>query len=146
MYHHILSAYYYATGDMAESLFHLEVNLDGIDKESLVKRVEGNKYISALTNAIYIADKIGEHRKSVQYLSALKEFALTTKSNEDLSIKLFSSISSIELSIYLRKGDFEKANVTAQKVTDKLQKYGDKIVPVRRAFLEYKMDDRLFLL
>lgn len=139
LYHHILSAYYYATGDMAESLFHLEVNLDGIDKGALVKRVEGNKYISALTNAIYIADKIGEHRKSVQYLSALKEFALTTKSNEDLSIKLFSSISSIELSIYLRKGDFEKANVTAQTVTDKLQKYGDKIVPVRRAFLEYKM-------
>ncbi len=139
LYHHILSAYYYAVGNMAESLFHLEINLNGIDKDSLVKRVDANKYVSALTNAIYIADKIGEYRKSVEYLAVLKDFAASTKSNEDLSIKLFSSISSIELSIYLRKGDFTKASKTAETVTDKLTEYGDKVVPVRRAFLEYKM-------
>jgi PIN domain nuclease of toxin-antitoxin system len=139
LYHHVLSAYYYAIGDLSSSLKHLEVNLAGIEKEDLAKRVEANKYVSALTNAIYITDKIGEHRKSVEYLAQLKMFAASTKSNEDLSIKLFSSISSIELSISLRKGDFNSALKTAHNVSNKLDEYGDKIVPIRRAFLEYKM-------
>lgn len=139
LYHHILSAYYYAIGELSSSLMHLEVNIGGVDKKDLAKRVEANQYVSALTNAIYIADKIGQHRKSVEYLAQLKMFTASTKSNEDLSIKLFSSISSIELSISLRKGDFSAAQKTAHTVANKLEEYGEKIVPIRRAFLEYKM-------
>jgi hypothetical protein len=139
LYHHLLSAYYYAIGELRNSLTHLEINLKAVNEDDLEKRVEANKYISGLTNAIYITDKIGEFKKSSEYLCELKKFAASAKSNEDLSIKLFSSISSIELSMYLRKGDFTNANKTANEVTNKLLEYGDKVVPIRRAFLEYKM-------
>lgn len=139
LYHHILSAYYYAIGQLPNSLLHLEQNMSGIDKKELGKRFEANKYVSMLTNAIYIADKIGRHRDSLRYLGELKKFASTVQSNEDLSIKLFSSISSIELSMNLRKGDFESARFVAQNVEKELNRYDYKVAPVRRAFLEFKL-------
>ncbi|MFK7786337.1 MAG: hypothetical protein AB8B56_14555 [Crocinitomicaceae bacterium] len=139
LYHHVLSAYYYATGQLALSLEELEVNLGTTDQATLGKKLEANKYISALTNAIYIADKIGNHRKSTQYLNDLKKFGATFSANEDLSIKLFSSVSSIELSMFLRKGDFIKAVQSVGKIESELEHYGDKVIPIRRAFLEFKI-------
>lgn len=139
LYHHVLSAYYYATGQLEKSLDQLEVNLGTTDQSTLAKKMEANKYISALTNAIYIADKIGNHRKSTQYLNELKKFGSTLAANEDLSIKLFSSVSSIELSMYLRKGDFQNATSSADKIEKELEHYDEKIVPIRRAFLEFKI-------
>ncbi|NVK64514.1 MAG: hypothetical protein HWE22_07990 [Flavobacteriales bacterium] len=139
LYHHALSAYYYAIGQMEKSLNHLEINLGATDQKLLSKKMEANKYFSALTNAIYIADKIGDYRKSTQYLNELKKFGATLSVNEDLSIKLFSSVSSIELSMYLRKGDFESAMKCTENVELKLTHYDDKIVPIRRAFLEFKV-------
>ena len=139
MYHHVLSAYYYATGKLVKSLEELEMNLNATDQTVLGKKMEANKYISALTNAIYIADKIGDHRKSTYYLNVLKKFGATMESNEDLSIKLFSSVSSIELSLFLRKGDFQAATNSIQTIEEELVHYDEKIVPIRRAFLEFKL-------
>lgn len=139
LYHHILSAYYYAIGKLSDSLEHLELNLNSTDESVLGRKMEANKYISALTNAIYIADKIGDYRKSIHYLNDLKKFGATLEANEDLSIKLFSSVSSIELSLFLRKGDFQAASNSVQNVEDELLHYDDKIVPIRRAFLEFKI-------
>jgi len=139
LYHHVLSAYYYATGQLSKSLDELQINLGRTDQSTLGKKLEANKYISALTNAIYIADKIGDHRKSTQYLNDLKKFGATLSTNEDLSIKLFSSVSSIELSMFLRKGDFQMAIKSADKIEAELEYYDDKIVPIRRAFLEFKI-------
>ena len=139
LYHHVLSAYYYAIGNMAKSLEELEINLHASDQVDLGQKMEANKYISALTNAIYISDKLGDHKKSAKYLNDLKKFGASLEANEDLSIKLFSSASSIELSLYLRKGDFQNASVSAKKIESELQHYDDKIVPIRRAFLEFKI-------
>lgn len=139
LYHHVLSAYSYAVGDLPTSFVHLQKNLDSISPEQKGKFLEPNKYVSALTNAIYIADKIGEQKQSLRYLGQLKKFAAAVQSNEDLSIKLFSSISSLELSMCLRKGDFESAQKQALEVISELEGYGDKIVPIRRAFLEFKL-------
>lgn len=139
LYHHILSAYYYATGQLSTSLEQLELNLGTTDQTALGKKMEANKYISALTNAIYIADKIGDQRKSTKYLNELKKFGATLTANEDLSIKLFSSVSSIELSLFLRKGDFQMATKSVEKIESELEHYDEKIVPIRRAFLEFKI-------
>ena len=139
LYHHVLSAYYYATGQLTKSLDELELNLGTTDQSILGKKMEANKYISALTNAIYIADKVGDHRKSTQYLNELKKFGSTLTANEDLSIKLFSSVSSIELSLHLRKGDFQTATNSVEKIESELEHYDEKIVPIRRAFLEFKI-------
>jgi hypothetical protein len=139
LYHHVLSAYYYAIGQLKKSLEELELNLGTTDQSALGKKMEANKYISALTNAIYIADKIGDHRKSKHYLNELKKFGSTISANEDLSIKLFSSVSSIELSLHLRKGDFQTATNSVEKIEAELEHYDEKIVPIRRAFLEFKI-------
>ncbi len=139
LYHHILSAYYYAIGELRLSLDHLKINLEAMDEKRLERHQEANKYVSALTNVIYIADKLGDHRESLIYLAKLKTFAATVESNEDLAIKLFSSISSIELSMHLRKGDFKQAIPAGQMIEERLKALADKVSPVRKAFLEFKI-------
>ena len=69
----------------------------------------------------------------------MKKFANSIEPNEDLTIKLFSSISSIEFSLNIRKGDFEGAKKIAEKVELQLNQFGSKITPLRKAFLEFKM-------
>ncbi|MGB0914834.1 MAG: hypothetical protein ACPGVI_02130 [Crocinitomicaceae bacterium] len=138
LYHHTLSAYYYAVGNLEKSLDHLKFNLEHINVKTS-SPIEANKKVSVYTNAIYVADKLGYHKDSAKYLQSLKELSRSIDSNEDLAIKLFSSISSIEFSMCLKKGDFKTAQVISESVEEKLETYGDKIVPIRRAFLEFKL-------
>ncbi len=139
LYHHTLSAYCYAIGDLPGSLEHIERNLEHIQCVDFGKKTEISKYLSLLTNAIYISDKIGRYKDSLRYLVELKKIEASVDSNEDVEIKLFSSIRSIELSMFLRKGEFSRALEVINCVENKLDKYGAKIVPVRRAFLEFKV-------
>jgi len=137
--YHTLSAYYYAIGDMENSLKQLQLNLFLFEDKKDVIRIEVNKQVSVFTNAIYVADRLGFHKESLIYLAQLKKFANSIDPNEDLTIKLFSSISSIEFSLKIRKGDFAGAQKNAEKVEQQLNEFGDKITPLRKAFLEFKM-------
>ncbi len=137
LYLHSISAYYYAVGDLTKSLIFMKKILD-IFEESVCP-VEINKQVSVYTNAIFVSDKLGFYKDSLRFLSELKTIERKVESNEDLTIKLFSSISSIELNIFLRKGDFEKAMKVAQRIETRLDELGDKIVPARRAFLAFKI-------
>lgn len=139
LYYHMMSAYYYAIADMKNSLDVLRKNLELFERCEREGVIEVNKQISVLTNAIYIADKLGDYKSSIMYLNHLKALASKVTANEDLEIKLFSSINSIELSMNLRKGAFTSASAIATDVKEKLVQYGDKIVPARRAFLEFKI-------
>lgn len=139
LYYHIMSAYYYAIADLQQSLAILKKNLDLFQECEQDDLIAVNKQISALTNAIYISDKLGDYKNSITYLNQLKALASQVTANDDLQIKLFSSISSIELSMNLRKGTFSKASMIAEEVKTKLDLYGDKVVPARRAFLEFKI-------
>ena len=139
LYNHTLSAYYYAIADLKKSLEYLKLNLGLFNETSKELTIEPNKQISVLTNAIYISDKIGEYRTAIVYLNQLKSLAHNTESNEDLEIKLFSSVSSIELSMNLRKGAFNKASKIAIDIEQKLLGFGGKITSTRRAFLEFKI-------
>lgn len=139
LFHHTMSAYHYAIGDTRNSLFHLHKNLDLFETEVGQQMIEPNKQVSAYTNAIYVSDKLGLQKDSLLYLGKLKKMAASIEYNEDLSIKLFSSISSIEFSLCLRRGDFDSARKIASDVEQRLAEFGDKIVPARRAFLEFKL-------
>lgn len=139
LYYHTLSAYYYAVTDLEKSLEFLKKNLELFDESPKELSIEPNKQISVLTNAIYISDKIGDYRTAIVYLNRLKSFANEIDSNEDLEIKLFSSVSSIELSMNLRKGAFNEASVIAVEIEEKLASFGDKITSTRRAFMEFKL-------
>lgn len=136
---HTLSAFYYAVGDLESSLLYLKNNLTLFNSTAKELAIEDNKQVSVLTNAIYIADKIGAHNEAIKYINQLKKLSAATHENKDMAIKLFSSISSIELSMKLRTGDFENAIEIAAEIEEKLKLYGDKIIPLRRVFLEFKL-------
>ena len=135
---HIRSAYYYAVGDLQNSLKNLECNLKLFDNEK-ANEIDANKQLSVYTNAIYISDKLGQHKKSIYHLGSLKKMENSIDTNEDLSIKLFSSITSIELNLFLRKGAFDKAFQISKTIEEKLTKFDDKIIPIRRAYLAFKL-------
>lgn len=137
--YHTLSAYYYAIGDMENSFQHLQKNLLLFENNQNTLSIEPNKQVSVFTNAIYVADRLGYHKEALIYLTQLKKFANSINPNEDLTIKLFSSISSIEFSLKIRKGDFIGAQKIAEKVEQQLIEFGDKVTPLRKAFLEFKM-------
>lgn len=138
LYHHTLSAYYYAIGDTVNSLKELRCNFKLFQSEQGYL-IPQNKQVSAYTNAIYLSDKMGDYKEALKYLSELKGVANSVDTTEDLGIKLFSSISSIELSMCLRRGDFTEALKVANSVKTNLDKYDNKIIPTRRAFLEFKL-------
>lgn len=139
LYFHTMSAYYYSIGNLSDSLCYLQKNLDLFKDTDQHLQIPPNKRFSVLTNAIYIADKLGQHMVSLQLLQELKRFANSIEPNEDLAIKIFSSISSIELSIDLRSGAFSEAAEKVEEISKQLKLYADKVSPTRRAFLEYKI-------
>lgn len=139
LFHHTVSAYYYAVNNLESSLEHMRKNITLFVQDTKNEFIEANKKISVLTNAIYVADKLGYYNESIKMVAQLKRMANDLSTNEDLSIKLFSSISSIELSLFLRKGDFTSACRYAEQLEEKLDQLSDKVVPIRRAFLEFKI-------
>lgn len=139
LYHHTMSAYFYAVNNLGDSLGHMRKNIALFDKDPKNEFIEANKKISVLTNAIYVADKLGFYNESIRMVAKLKRMSNDLSANEDLSIKLFSSISSIELSLFLRKGDFTSACKYAEQLEEKLEQLSNKVVPIRRAFLEFKI-------
>ncbi len=136
--YHIRGAYYYAIGQLENSLINLEENMKIFEKDQ--HNVIGvNREVSVFSNAIYICNRLGHHKKQVDFLSKMKDISKNSKENEDIEIKLFSSVSSIELNIYLEKGDFEKAHAVAQSIEGKLREFEGKITPIRKAFLSFKI-------
>lgn len=137
--HHTLSAYHFATGAMESSLKELRKNYKLLEENEGSDKIEINRQISMLTNAIYIADKIGAYKEAFGYLSKMKQIANSPVASEDIQIKLFSSISSIEISMYLRKGEFERASDYSNEIGSKLVGYREKLTPTRHAFLCFKL-------
>jgi hypothetical protein len=64
---------------------------------------------------------------------------IQSDTNEDLKIKLFSSIYSIELTILTLKGDFNQALKLIPLIQEGLRLYDDKLTPSRKAFLHFKI-------
>lgn len=141
MYHHLKSAYYFAVNDDEKCSIHLKANLDLFENHQDYLISHPNSYFSVLTNAIYIEEKLGNSIEANRLLQQLKLFPEKYKIevNEDFSIKLFSSSSSIELSMFIRRGDFEKAKKLNHVVENGLKLYDHKISSARRAFLLFKL-------
>lgn len=139
LFNHIYSAYYYAINNSEFSLDYLQKNLELIKRKDTEHIFESNRIISVLSNSIFLADRLGRYREATMYLNEMKSLAGTLQSDEDLSIKLFSSINSIEFSLFLRRGDFDAAVKLSEDVIPKLDDHRLKITPARRAFLEFKI-------
>jgi len=140
LYNHIYSAYYFAIREYEECLVGLKNNIALFDENPNYLQEHPNSYFSVLTNAIYVSEKLGEFQFAKLLLQDLKQFPVKYSAalSEDLQIKLFSSTSSIELSSYIARGDFDAAKKLIPIIQDGLRLYGEKIPPQRKAFLEFK--------
>jgi len=141
LYHHIFSAYYFAINNFESCLEHLQTNIDYFEAETVHISNQPNSYFSILTNAIFVCEKMGRFKDSTILLNKLKQLPITINmdNNDDLQIKLFSSVNSIELSSLTRRGDFEKALKLIPIIEKGFIKYGEKISVQRKAFLEFKI-------
>jgi hypothetical protein len=141
LFHHIYSAYYFSIGDYSNCYEHLKSNIDHIEKNKHLFSSEPNIYFSVLTNAIYVGSSLRKYLESFALLTKLRALPekMNSKNNEDLSLKLFSSIYSIELSLYSMLGDFEEGVKIIPQVTQGLEKYDDKLNSVRKAYFYFKI-------
>lgn len=138
---HIYSAYNFYTGSFEISLDYLLQNLDLFRSETRKIKDEANVYYSVLVNSIFIANKLNKPQLYKELLVELKSFSSTYKINltEDLEIKIFSSVNSLELSLFINAGKFNQAHAILPKIEEGLIKYGSKINQVRKSFLYFQI-------
>ncbi|MBI1836618.1 MAG: hypothetical protein HYR91_05070 [Flavobacteriia bacterium] len=141
LFHHIYSAYYFAVNDLENCYKHLIENITYFESNEVYIKNHSNKYFSILTNAIFVSDKIGFRKDSIQLFHKLKELPhkLDSDNNEDIQIKLFSSISSLEINMLLQHGEFQEASKLIGKIKSGLITYDEKITIQRKIYLQYKI-------
>jgi len=135
LFYHIYSAYYFGIGNYEESYKNLVKNVALIESNPDIFKEEPNIYFSVLTNTIYVGSQL---KKFDEVFASLKKLRSTWQQlengkNEDLEMKLFSTAMSIELSIYLMTGEFEKAIELAPKIEAKLNADSGKFTKLRIA-------------
>lgn len=137
LFHHIYSAYYFGMDNYRESYGHLVKNIRLIENNIDLFREEPNIYFSVLTNAIYIGSQLKKYDEVFLYLEKLhhvKEIFRIVES-EDMDIKLFSSANSIEITLHNSLGEFEKSEELVPAIEEGLNKYEDRLNPLRKGYL-----------
>lgn len=136
---HIRSAQKYAVGELEQSYHFLSKNLEHFEINDEFRVNQPQKYLSVLTNAIYVADRLGKHNEALQLLTKLKNEVSSIELSPDLEVKIFATQESIELSLAMRMGRVEDIINRKQQIIDRLQKYSDRMNPARKAFVQYKL-------
>ncbi|TNE54933.1 MAG: hypothetical protein EP338_05665 [Bacteroidetes bacterium] len=141
LYNHLYSAYHFATNEFEACYHYLSENILLLEKDQKAIAEQPNRYFSVLSNFIYVAFRLNKHsemQEAQMKLKKLSEQALLI-SNEDLEIKIFSSLHSIDLTIYMMQGKLEDAATLIPIVENGLLTYQDKIPAQRKAFLNFKI-------
>lgn len=148
LYYHIYSAYYFGIGDYKNSYTYIRKHLELIEMHAELFEEEPNKYFAVLSNMIYLCTQLRKFDEIPVYLKKLKEIpkGYVKKMTEDLSIKLFSSTHSAELSLYIQTGAFDKAFDLVDEIEMGLKKYRNKISKVRVAYFYFNLSIVYFAL
>jgi len=146
LYHHIHSAFQFSSGNYLKSLDHLKINFELIKAHHEPFKEPQNVYLSVLTNLIYMYHRTGAYTKAIMHLSDLKKMpeALELTLNEDLKVRMFTSVKSVELTLFLLNKDFDRGLKILPEVETGLYEFGDRISKVRRASFYYLMATILF--
>lgn len=146
LYHHIHSAYWFALGEFEKSRDELEQNYTLIKEHHAPFKEPESVYLSVLTNLIYMYHRTGQYDKAIAYLERLKEMpqALDLNTTEDLKVRLFTSVKSVQLTLFLLNRDLERGQRIIPEVEAGLNEFGDRISSVRRASFYYLMAAILF--
>ncbi len=136
LYHHIYSAYYFGIGNYNKCYESLQKNIALIETNPELFKEEPNTNFAILTNIIYVASQLKKQDAVFKYLQKLRAIpeTLKTNNNTDIEVKLFSSSYSIELTIYIQQGEFEKALELVPKIEEGLNLYAQKLSKVREAY------------
>ncbi|MBK7384558.1 MAG: hypothetical protein IPI81_14690 [Flavobacteriales bacterium] len=139
-FHHIHSAAAFAVSDMGSCQQHLNANLSllNANKEQFS---EPNLEPGVMSNLIYTYTRLG---RSAEAFDLLKHFRTAPSQwnmpeSDDLDLKLFSTTTSLELSIHSRLGAFDKAVELVPVVERGLAQHGERLGPVRRSAFRYQV-------
>ncbi len=141
LYNHIYSAYYFAINSFENCFKYLQDNIELIESSEEINDEYINRYLSVLTNAIYLAIRLDKKDYLQLYQTKLKNLEKNEKykNNEDLQIKLFSSIYSLDLSLFAINGKFDEALKLIPLIEQGLILYDEKITNSRQAFFNFKI-------
>jgi hypothetical protein len=141
LYNHIYSAYHFSSNQFAESYDYLMKNVNLIEDNPAIFKEEPNTLFSILTNVIFIGNQLRKYDEVEVLLVKLNTLVkqLEKTATDDLQLKLFGSIYSLEIHMYVQKAEFEKAYALIPKIVFGIQKYGNKVPPIRLADFYYSM-------
>lgn len=147
LYNHIYSAYFFAIGSLEQCYTYLNENMNLLESKKYYISEHPNKYFSILTNMIFVATKLKKNKESQILLKKLKALneEIEGNTNEDLKIKLFSSLNSIELTLHTLKGELDKAKKIIPAIEKGLHNYDSRLSANRRAFLNFKVATIYFI-
>lgn len=141
LHNHLMSAYHFGIQDLAGCSEYLNRNLALFEEDRSRISNELSTYLSLLTNAIYTLESLGQRIESNKLLQTLRKLPIEFSSSisEDMQIKLFSSINSVELGVYTKRGELEEALKRIPEIEAGLRTFDQKITSVRKAFLCFKV-------
>lgn len=139
LFHHIYSAYYFGIGDSLNSYKNIKKHIELIERHSEMFEEEPNKYFAVLTNMIYLCNQLRRYDEVQSYLDKLKTISskISGGKNEDMEVKFFSSVYSVELTLYVNTGEFEKGIKLVPEIDAGLKKFGDKVAKLREAYFYF---------
>ncbi len=141
LYNHVYSAYYFSMNEFEKSYNYLRKNIDLIENNPAIFKEEPNTLFAILTNVIFIGNQLRKYNEVEELLEKLYALVaeLEKSANEDLQLKLFGSIYSLEIHMYVQKAEFDKAYALIPKIIFGIEKYGAKVPPIRLADFYYSM-------
>ena len=141
LFHHIRSAAAFANGGLNDCKEHLAANFALLTNERGRFEDEPSLVISTLSNLVYVHVRLGMYDDAFTLLHRFR--TIPTEWNlpetEDLDLKLFSTSTSLELTIHSQMGAFDKAVELVPSVERGLSHHDQRISPVRKAGFFYQM-------
>ena len=140
-FHHIHSAAAFAVCDMVTCQQHLEANLTILNANKEQFSEEPNLVLGVMSNLIYTYTRLGRYTEAFDLLKRFRTAPSqwNMPESDDLNLKLFSTTTSLELSIHSRLGAFDKAIELVQVVERGLARHGERLGPVRKAAFRYQV-------
>ena len=102
---------------------------------------EPNRYFAVLSNMIYLCSQLNMQKEIPVWLQKLRNIKTVVgkKMTEDLSIKLFSTSMSAELSLYIQSARFEDALKLVEPIEAGLKKFKGGMSKVREAYFYFNV-------
>lgn len=141
LFHHLHGAVAFALGRTDECHTHLTNNWHLLSTERLRFIDEPNLVLGVLSNLIYVCIQAGRYQEAQDHLRRFRTLPAEwdMPESEDLDLKLFSTTTSLELSMYMRTGEVERALELVPVVERGLAHHAGIISPVRVASFNYQL-------